>query len=94
MDKPDFIGKSALEQKGAPTRRRVGLKVTGKGIIREAQDVYIDGEKIGVTTSGTHCPYLKQAVALAIVDVAHKVDVRCRMVEAEIVKLPFYKRSK
>lgn len=45
MDKPDFIGKSALEQKGAPTRRRVGLKVTGKGIIREAQDVYIDGEK-------------------------------------------------
>ena len=72
MDKPDFIGKSALEQKGAPTRRRVGLKVTGKGIIREAQDVYIDGEKIGVTTSGTHCPYLKQAVALAIVDVAHK----------------------
>lgn len=101
MDKPDFIGKSALEQKGAPTRRRVGLKVTGKGIIREAQDVYIDGEKIGVTTSGTHCPYLKQAVALAIVDVAHKdvgtkvqVDVRGRMVEAEIVKLPFYKRSK
>ena len=58
-------------------------------------------KKIGVTTSGTHCPYLKQAVALAIVDVAHKdvgtkvqVDVRGRMVEAEIVKLPFYKRSK
>lgn len=74
------------------------MKVTGKGIIREAQDVYIDGEKIGVTTSGTHCPYLKQAVALAIVDVAHKdvgtkvqVDVRGRMVEAEIVKLPFIK---
>ena len=47
MDKPDFIGKSALEQKGAPTRRRVGLKVTGKGIIREAQYVFralVDGE--------------------------------------------------
>lgn len=100
MDKPDFIGKTALEEKGAPIRRRVGLKVTGKGIIREAQDVYIDGEKIGITTSGTHCPYLKQAVALAIVDVAHKdigtkvqVNVRGRMVEAEIVKLPFYKRK-
>ena len=101
MDKDDFIGKKALEEKGAPTRRRVGLKVTGRGILREAQDVLIDGEKVGFTTSGTHCPYLKQAIALAIVDVAHKdvgtkvqVDVRGRLVDAEIIKLPFYKRSK
>lgn len=101
MDKIDFIGKQALVEKGAPTRRRVGLKVTGKGIIREAQEVFFAGEKIGITTSGTHCPYLKQAVALAIVDVAHKdvgtkvqVNVRGRMVDAEIVKLPFYKRNK
>ena len=101
MDKADFVGKQALVEKGAPTRRRVGLKVTGKGIVREAQEVFFEGEKIGITTSGTHCPYLKQAVALAIVDVAHKdvgtkvqVKVRGRMVDAEIVKLPFYKRSK
>lgn len=56
--------------------------------------MFILMEKIGITTSGTHCPYLKQ-VALAIVDVAHKdvgtkvqVDVRGRMVEVTI-KLPF-----
>lgn len=101
MDKADFIGKDALVAKGTPTKRRVGLKVTGRGIIREAQDVFIDGEKIGITTSGTHCPYLKQAIALAIVDANHKevgtkvqVDVRGRLVEAEIIKLPFYKRNK
>ncbi len=101
MDKPDFIGKKALEEKGTPARRRVGLKVTGKGILREAQEVFIDGKKIGVTTSGTHCPYLKQAIALALVDADYKdvgtkvqVNVRGRMVDAEVIKLPFYKRSK
>ena len=101
MDKADFIGKKALEEKGVPTRRRVGLKVTGRGIIREAQDVFMGDKKIGVTTSGTHCPYLKQAVALALVDANYKdvgtkvqVNVRGRMVDAEVVKLPFYKRNK
>ena len=101
MDKDDFIGKKALEEKGVPKRRRVGLKVTGRGIIREAQDVFVGDKKIGVTTSGTHCPYLKQAVALALVDTDYKdigtkvqVNVRGRMVDAEVIKLPFYKRSK
>ena len=30
MDKADFIGKKAIEEKGALTRKRVGLKVTGR----------------------------------------------------------------
>ena len=101
MDKPDFIGRQAIEAAGTPARRRVGLKATGRGIIREAQDVFIDGEKIGFTTSGTHCPYLKQALALAIIDSNYKdigtkvqVDVRGRLVDAEVIKLPFYKRSR
>lgn len=101
MAKDDFIGKKALEARGVPIIRRVGLKVTGRGILREQQEIFIDGKKIGVTTSGTHCPFLKQAVALALVDADHRevgtkvqVNVRGRMVDAEIVKLPFYKRVK
>ena len=35
---------------------RVGLEVTGRGIVREHQDVFLGQEKIGQTTSGTHCP--------------------------------------
>ena len=58
MDKEDFIGKKALVEKGPLTRKRVGLKVTGRGIIREHQPVYIGDQQIGMTTSGTHCPYL------------------------------------
>ena len=101
MGKEDFIGKKALEEKGEPARKRIGLKVTGRGIIRENQDVYCEGKLIGHTTSGTHCPYLGYPVAMALVDAGYtepgtkvEADVRGRRVEAEIVPLPFYKRKK
>lgn len=100
MGKEEFIGKAALEAKGAPQRRRVGLKVTGRGIIREHADVYAGDQKIGVTTSGTHCPYLKAPVAMALLETAYtpvgtavEADVRGRRVAAEVVKLPFYKKA-
>lgn len=101
MNKEDFIGKSALEKRGEPAIKRVGLKVTGRGIIREEQDVYAGEKKIGYVTSGTHCPYLGYPVGMALLEKDYteagtkvSVDVRGRMVEAEIVPLPFYKRSK
>ena len=101
MEKEDFIGKSAIEAKGEPKVERVGIKVTGRGIVREHSDIYLPGseEKIGYTTSGTHCPYLGYAVAMGYVpkenaEVGTKleIDVRGRRIEAEIVPLPFYKR--
>lgn len=100
MAKEDFIGKAALEAKEL-TRKRVGLKVVGRGIIREHQEVYVDDKQIGLTTSGTHCPYLGYPIAMAIVDANYTeigtkvtVVVRGRKVEAEVVALPFYKRAK
>ena len=99
LDKPDFIGRSALEQARPVQRRRVGLKMTGRGIARETCPVYDGDRQVGVVTSGTHCPWVNQAVALALVETAYKdpgtplsVDVRGRRVEAEIVRTPFYKR--
>ena len=101
MDKPDFIGKAAIEAKGEPKIKRVGLKVTGRGVIREAEDVLVDGKVVGHTTSGTHCPFLGYPVAMALVDPKYselgqklEVSVRGRSVEAEVVPLPFYKRAK
>ena len=100
MDKDDFIGKQAIQDKGPLTRKRVGLKVTGRGIIREHQPVYIGEQQVGMTTSGTHCPFLGYPAAMALVDIGFKdpgtaleVDVRGRRVAAEVVKLPFYKRQ-
>ena len=101
MTKEDFIGKKALEEKGTPAIKRVGLKVVGRGIVREHQEVYVGEELIGHTTSGTHCPFLGCAVAMALVKAEYAeigtrltVVVRGRKVEVEVVALPFYKRAK
>ena len=100
MNKADFIGKEALEQKTPPARKKVGLEVTGRGILREHMDVYKDGRKIGVTTSGTMLPYIKKAVAAALVEADERVlgtevevDVRGRRVPAVMVNPTFYKRG-
>ena len=100
MEKPDFIGKAAMEEKGAPKKKRVGLKVTGRGIIREKEDLFDGEKKVGVTTSGTHAPYLGYPIAMALVECEYakpgtrlEADVRGRRVAAEVVKLPFYKKN-
>ncbi|CDM69918.1 Aminomethyltransferase [Clostridium bornimense] len=100
MTKDDFIGKKAIEAKGDFTRKRVGLKVLKRGIIREHEEVYVGEKLIGHTTSGTHCPYLGYPIAMALIDIDYteigtKVDVlvRGRKIEAEVVKLPFYKKG-
>jgi aminomethyltransferase len=101
LEKEDFIGKDGLIARGEPKKTRVGLNITGRGIAREACPVYLNNEQIGITTSGTHCPYLGRPVAMAIVDIAHselgtqvEVEVRGRRITAEVTALPFYKRAK
>ncbi|AEF85174.1 aminomethyltransferase [Treponema primitia ZAS-2] len=100
MDKPDFIGKASLTGKEKPSRIRVGLRITGRGIAREHFPVFAGGKPVGQTSSGTFCPWLKQAFAMALVDSAIaqvgtpcEVDVRGKKVEAEICALPFYTKG-
>ncbi len=100
MSKPDFIGKQALLDKGEPEHIRVGLSMVGRGIAREKCPVYIGDRQVGVTTSGTHCPYVDHAIAMALLmknsgepGTRVEVEVRGRRIEAEVVPLPFYKRE-
>lgn len=97
MDKADFIGKSAILAGTPPKRKKVGLEVVGRGIIREDMDVYKGDRKIGFTTSGTMCPFIKKAVACALIDADERVlgeevevDVRGRRVKALMCKSRFY----
>lgn len=98
--KDAFIGKEFLPLKADLTRKRVGLQVDGRGIIREEMEVFADGKKIGFTTSGTKAPFIDKAVGMAILDIDYTeigtkvtVSVRGRDVECEVVQLPFYKRE-
>lgn len=99
LDGKDFIGRDALVALGAPTVKRVGLTVVGRGIPREQCELFtMEGEKIGWVSSGTHCPFLGKGVAMGYLPTEQieigkhlNANVRGRMVEVEIVKLPFYK---
>jgi aminomethyltransferase len=101
MNKEDFIGKSGILARGELKKNRVGLRITGRGIAREQCPVYINNKNIGITTSGTHCPYLGHPVAMALLDIEYtaagtqvEVEVRGKKITAEVVELPFYKKNK
>jgi aminomethyltransferase len=101
MGKADFIGKSALAGRENPTRKRAGLAITGRGISRGGEDVFNAAGKVcGKTTSGTFCPFINRAVAMALVETSSaetgtelEVDVRGRRIAAEVCPLPFYKKK-
>jgi len=101
MDKPDFIGKNALINRGEPQIVRAGLKMTSRGIAREGCRIFAGGFNAGRVTSGTHLPSLGFACAMALVDKDYaatgtqlSVEVRGRTIEAEVVPLPFYRRER
>jgi aminomethyltransferase len=101
--KTDFIGRDALAaQKAAGlTKKLVGFEMKDRGIARDDFDVYIDDVKVGIVTSGSHAPYLKKSIGLAYLPIEFanigqeiRIDVRGRMLLAEVVPTPFYKREK
>ena len=103
LDKGEFVGREALaQQKAAGIKRRlVGFEVTERGIARDEQDVLVNDERVGKVTSGSPAPFLKKNIGMAYVPVEHasagqeiKIDVRGKLVGAQIVKTPFYKRNK
>jgi aminomethyltransferase len=104
MEKPDFIGRGALEKAKAAGMKRtlVGLEMTERGIARDGYKVLdTSGREIGYVTSGSPAPFLKKNIALvyvpnefSAVGTAVKVEVRGQGVGAAVVPTPFYKRPK
>jgi aminomethyltransferase len=104
MEKPEFIGRAALEKSKAAGIKRtlVGLEMTQRGIARDGYKVLDNGDReIGYVTSGSPSPFLKKNIALAYVPIefaevgtAVKVEIRGQGVGAVVVPTPFYKRPK
>ena len=95
-----FIGQEALsrEKEEGLKKRLVGFKVEGRGIARHDYPVAVDGETVGLVTSGTMSPTLNEAIGLALVapgvEDEFEVVIRERSVPARTVPLPFYEREK
>ncbi len=97
-----FIGNERVMkelEKGA-SRKRVGIKITGRGVAREGAEVFdaAGTNQIGVLTSGGFSPTLKAAIGQAYIETEHALNgvkinirVRDRDIEAEISDMPFVK---
>ena len=97
----DFIDADVLKQQkeqGVP-RRLVGFSMIDRGIPRGHYPITdADGNTIGEVTSGTQSPTLGKGIGLGYVPTAVSkpgsliyIRVRDRLLQAEVVKLPFVK---
>jgi aminomethyltransferase len=103
LNKGEFIGREALQkQKDEGLKRKlIGFEVTDRGIARDGQDILIDGTRVGKVTSGSPAPFLKKNIGMGYVPVEAanagqqiQIDVRGKLIGAQIVPLPFYKRPR
>ncbi len=104
----DFIGKAALraQRDSGVARKLVGFVMRGRGVARHGYAIHASaaaggGAAVGEVTSGTFGPTVEKNIgmgyvpaALAVPGGALIVDCRGKMIEAEIVSGPFYKRGK
>ena len=99
-DKPDFVGRNAAlaERDRGAARRLVGLSVEGRRPARRDCNVAVDGDEVGVVTSGNFSPVLGHGIAMALLPPAIEVgrtvtiDVRGRDLDATVVDMPFVAR--
>lgn len=100
-----FMGWKALENKECEYKR-IGFVLEGRLPARTGAIIYNENkQRIGLVTSGTFSPTLQKPIAMGYVDVASipennlvMIEVREKMIHAEIVEMPFvshkYKKQK
>ena len=102
MNKGGFTGRAALakQKESGLTRKLAGFEMRGRGIARDGYPVFYEGQETGHVTSGSPSPWLKKHIGMTYLPVAAtetgakiQIGIRKAQVEAEVVPLPFYKRS-
>ncbi|MDE3077145.1 MAG: glycine cleavage system protein T [Chloroflexota bacterium] len=102
MDKPDFVGKAALEaSRDRPRKRLAGFRMLDRAVPRSGYPVYAAEKQAGLVTSGSYAPTLDACIGLAYVApeaaaVGREISVAIRNEghAATIVPVPFYRRPK
>ncbi|HEY6566457.1 MAG TPA: aminomethyltransferase family protein, partial [Actinomycetota bacterium] len=101
----DFVGRAALTERQAhPQRMLVGLRLEGNEAGEHGDPVFVGRQQVGVVTSGTRSPILRETIAMARVSVQHaelgtaleigKLDGLQKRIAAAVVRFPFYDPDK
>jgi aminomethyltransferase len=97
-DKAEFRGRNVLlKQKESGSKLKLkGIIATDRGIPRKDMQVKdLNGQQVGVVTSGTFSPNLKKGIGLALIDSNIKkddqvlIDIRGNDSTFKVVSLPF-----
>src|SRR5437867_3419136 len=102
FDKVAFIGREALlaQKARGVARKLVGFEMQGRAVPRHGYALQAEGRRIGQVTSGTFGPWIRKSIGMGYVERAYappgtplQVEIRGRLEDARVVKLPFYRRS-
>lgn len=101
MYKADFIGKKALENMEKPKRIRTGLVMDDRSIPRKGNTLHVDGNTVGIVTSGGFSPILLRGIGMVYIDTDYAsegtevyVSVRGRVKKGGIKNFPLYDPDK
>ena len=100
-----YVGSEALKRRReTPSKKLVGLDVSGNETIGHGDCVHVGRAQIGVVTSGMRSPILGKTIALARLDVTYaelgteveigKLDGQQKRIKATVVAFPHYDPTK
>lgn len=98
----DFIGRQALKilWEEPLQKKRVGLLLQNRGVLRDHQEVFYNEEPVGKITSGGYSPTLEKGIALAQISKHVPIGSLCQVVirgrhnPALVVRPPFVRFGK
>ena len=103
----EYVGAQVLRQQREEGVQRtlVGLTISGRSAPREGYAILGEGrvqvEEVGRVTSGSYSPTLDTSIAMGYVLERYAtpgqtlaIDIRGRVIQGEVVPLPFYTRAK
>jgi aminomethyltransferase len=102
VNKGDFLGRDVLarQKQGELSQKVVGLRMAGRQIARQDYAVMQGDKRVGTVLSGTFSPTLQAPIATALVDTSAiasgqplTIEIRNQQYPADIVPMPFYRRS-
>lgn len=98
----DYNGKNViLEQcKNGVAKKLIGFEMVDRAIPRHEYEIYYNGEKVGVVTSGGYAPSLDKNIGMGYVDATKNIKldsmvqimVRNKLYNAKVVKRPFIQK--